>query len=161
MTEKWLPIEGFEHYQVSNLGKVKGTNGVLKAFPSNAGYFQVWLSKSKVTVKSVHVLVCTAFNGPKPSETTKCLHRDDNKANNCSDNLYWGTAEQNMADALTNGLIPTGEDHYQKVLTWDKVRTIRRLKAEGMSQSKIADLMGIQDPYISRIIRNQVWKEKT
>ena len=44
----------------------------------------------------VHVLVCEAFNGPKPDGKPYCLHRDEDGWNNVPGNLYWGTQKENL-----------------------------------------------------------------
>lgn len=44
----------------------------------------------------VHRLVCEAFHGPQPSPEHIVLHLDEDPSNNRSDNLRWGTREENM-----------------------------------------------------------------
>ena len=50
----------------------------------------------------VHHLVLEAFIGPRP-EGWWGLHRDDDPLNNSVDNLYWGTPDQNVGDAIESG----------------------------------------------------------
>jgi hypothetical protein len=50
----------------------------------------------------IHILVCTAFHGPKPFPSACALHKDDDVTNMHKDNLYWGTKAENMADAYRN-----------------------------------------------------------
>ena len=52
----------------------------------------------------VHVLVCTAFHGPRPPETM-CCHRDDDQSNNTAENLYWGSPSENRTDRLVNSVV--------------------------------------------------------
>lgn len=44
----------------------------------------------------VHQLVCEAFHGPKPSESSVCMHVDENAANNAPENLKWGSQKENL-----------------------------------------------------------------
>jgi len=52
----------------------------------------------------VHVLVCTAFHGRRPADTL-CCHRNDIQDDNRADNLYWGTATENLNDKAVNSLV--------------------------------------------------------
>jgi hypothetical protein len=52
----------------------------------------------------VHDLVCRAFKGA-PTGNQIVLHKDDNKKNNKSSNLSWGSISKNTQDAYDNGLI--------------------------------------------------------
>ena len=50
----------------------------------------------------VAVLVCMAFHGEAPEGKPWALHRDDIKTNNAPANLYWGSRQENYADARLN-----------------------------------------------------------
>lgn len=112
--EEWRPVLGMEDlYQVSNLGRVRNRRGrVLKSFRASKGAGRVEPEHAKVHLhdeegnvrrKKVHVMVLEAFTGPRP-EGMLGLHRDDDKENNAIENLYWGTAAENRADAVRNGV---------------------------------------------------------
>lgn len=102
--EKWKDIEEYEGlYQVSNLGRVKSLgNGVthkeeriLKQRKDNGGYLKVHLCcEGKHKHHSVHRLVAQAFI-PNPDNLPQVNHKDENKQNNCVDNLEWCTSEYN------------------------------------------------------------------
>lgn len=51
----------------------------------------------------VHVLVCTLFHGPAPSELHVVRHLDGNSLNCSAENLAWGTVAQNVADRQAHG----------------------------------------------------------
>jgi len=117
MVEVWKPIAGYEgRYEVSNLGRVKslakriiiynnyGTFGyrdypgtIKKPRKERNGYLRVQLfggSKDDYKVMSVHRLVAMAFI-PNPNNLPEVNHKDENKENNCVDNLEWCTPEYN------------------------------------------------------------------
>ena len=98
MKEIWKPIKGYEKlYEVSNFGKIKSLKKkiILKQFKNTNGYFQVELWKNKKGKQFlVHKLVAESFilninNFPFIN------HIDENKENNCTNNLEWCTAKYN------------------------------------------------------------------
>ena len=104
MKEEWRDIKGFEgKYQISNLGNVKSLNynntgkpNLLKPTKLANGYLQVSLCKNGKRIgKLVHVLVSEAFI-PNPFELPQINHKDENKENNCVDNLEWCDAKYNI-----------------------------------------------------------------
>lgn len=103
--ERWLPVVGFEGlYEVSSLGRVKslGNNRFKKEVIMNlhpnkkSGYLYVPLYKNKKKYnKKVHRLVAIAFI-PNPLNLPHINHKDENKQNNCVDNLEWCTHKYNV-----------------------------------------------------------------
>ncbi len=91
INEEWRNIIGFENkYQVSNIGNIrnKETNKLLKYNMPNK-YLRVCLYKNgKRKNYMVHRLVAQAFI-PNPDILPQVNHRDENKLNNCVDNLEW------------------------------------------------------------------------
>lgn len=105
MTEEiWKPIPGYEgYYWASNLGRIKSKHRVRADVLNTCNYSQIGLSmKGKVRKELVSRLVCSAFHGVCPFPDADALHKDDDKMNNTSDNLYWGTPLQNAADRDRN-----------------------------------------------------------
>lgn len=104
MEEIWKPI-GYEGYEVSNLGRVKSykydkINGkIMKPYKNTKGYLQIDLQldgrkrENRVHL-SVHRLVAIAFI-PNPDNLPQVNHKDENKTNNCVDNLEWCTNDYN------------------------------------------------------------------
>ena len=90
-------------YQVSNFGNVKssprhGTKGkVLKPCKFSNGYYNITLSKQNHKAKQVgvHRLVAEAFLD-NPNNYPCVNHKDENKFNNCVDNLEWCTHKYNV-----------------------------------------------------------------
>jgi site-specific DNA-cytosine methylase len=106
--EVWMPIPGYEGiYEVSNFGRVKRLplgkqwhyrqthNNIRKQKVGRNGYCCVNLSKDNaVKWYSVHRLVAMAFI-PNPSNYPCVNHRDENKQNNCVENLEWCSYQYN------------------------------------------------------------------
>ena len=90
--EVWKDIKGYEGlYHISNLGRVKTVrkNYIKKLYERPDGYTQVCLcKKGKVTTRRIHILVAKAFI-PNPLNLPEVNHKDENKTNNCVDNLEW------------------------------------------------------------------------
>lgn len=106
MDEIWKDISGYEGlYQVSNLGRVRSLDrisngrrlkGALKSnIKDKDGYFKVNLYKDgKLSTQQVHRLVAKSFI-PNPDNLPQVNHKDEDKTNNCADNLEWCTNEYN------------------------------------------------------------------
>ena len=105
MNEIWKPIDGFDGYEISNLGRVKSykidkENGIImKPYKTTKGYLQIDISLDGRKRKNrkhlaVHRLVALAFI-PNPDNLPEVNHKDENKENNCVDNLEWCTTKYN------------------------------------------------------------------
>ena len=99
MEEIWKDIDGYEGlYQVSNLGRVKSfnynrTGKEMNLKPVNTcngfGYLYVNLNKNgKTRLFYIHRLVAKAFL-ENPDHKSDVNHKDENKTNNCVENLEW------------------------------------------------------------------------
>jgi len=95
--ENWKKIVGYDAYEVSDLGRVRRGEKVLKELPDANGYRQINLYKDGVMVrKSIHRLVGIAFI-PNPEGKPTINHIDEDKANNRLENLNWAThSEQHI-----------------------------------------------------------------
>ena len=102
--EIWRDVVGFEGvYKVSSLGNVaRVRNGFLRQLKKcpaggkhNCDYLYVSLThREKVRFSSVHRLVAEAFI-PNPEKLPQVNHKDEDKFNNCVENLEWCTASYN------------------------------------------------------------------
>jgi hypothetical protein len=110
--EEWHDIGGCDGlYQVSNKGRVRSTeksvecyNGrkfykhsrVIKTTNINSGYIIVnlHLKDGSLQHRLVHRLVAEAFI-PNPQQLEQVNHKDENKKNNCVENLEWCTRQYN------------------------------------------------------------------
>lgn len=103
--EIWLPVVGFEGlYEVSSLGRVKSLRNrygtyrekILKQGKYKDGYLKVLLYKDeKKKTCRVNRLVAIAFID-NPNNFRCVNHKDENKTNNCVDNLEWCTHQYNL-----------------------------------------------------------------
>ena len=120
--EEWRDIKGFEgKYMVSNLGRVKSLNykrtgkeRILKGRKDGSGYLQVILCKDGIKKDyKVHQLVGNAFLS-NPQGYKELNHKDEDKTNNCADNLEWCSRSYNMNYGTR------AEKTYKPVLSVDK-----------------------------------------
>lgn len=121
MNEIWKSIDGYENYEISNLGNVRslnwnrtGRSQIIKPGMTK-GYLRVCLSKSgKVKMFGVHRLVAEAFL-PNPGNLPEVNHRNEIKTDNRADNLEWCSAQYNSNFGTRNKRI--AEAHRGKPLS--------------------------------------------
>lgn len=105
---KCIPFAG--DYQVSNKGRVRSLDRVIKTKKGNrvlpgvllkgginpGGYLMVSIRHNTVIFPTlVHRLVLLTFIGLPPEGKKIGMHKDDNKLNNNLSNLKWGSASEN------------------------------------------------------------------
>ena len=92
-------INGYENlYAVTSCGKVWSyiSCKFLKSFKDKYGYEFVRIAKNgEYKHKYVHRLVAEAYL-PKRDGKVEVNHKDENKSNNCVDNLEWLTRKENI-----------------------------------------------------------------
>ena len=165
MIEKWLPIAGFEGYEVSDFGNVKcvkmgqgrrvGRN--LHPNTSSTGYRQVRIRKDgKSWTLFVHKLVMTAFVGERP-EGLQIRHLDGNKDNNALSNLAYGTAKENGQDKVRHGRTSKGEKNVKAKLDELDVQIIRVLHQHIGNSAYIAKMYGLSKSTVCRIVNGMYW----
>lgn len=170
MEEIWKDIEGYEGlYQVSNLGRVKSLrrNIILKIKIERNGYEKVVLTVNSIHKDYyIHRLVATAFIS-NPDNLPQVNHKDENKTNNCVDNLEWctpkyntnyGTCIRKRQLSNTNGKLSKPVCQYSKdgcfIKEWKSIRDVQRN-------------LGFANTHISECCRNiiksaygYIWKYK-
>ena len=97
MIEKWLPIPNYEgKYWISNYGRLKNNNQIMKPMVATNGYLIACLWKNNKQKKFViHRLVANAFID-NPNNYEEVNHLDEDKTNNRIDNLEWCSHKYNM-----------------------------------------------------------------
>lgn len=94
--EIWKKINGYYNYEVSNYGRIKSKNKILKPQLKGNGYLQVSLcANGKCKTFILHRLVAKTFI-PNPNNYKEVNHKDENKYNNNVSNLEWCTRSYNM-----------------------------------------------------------------
>ena len=96
--ETFVKIEGFENYEVSNLGKVRNIKSgiMLKPWITKDGYLRHCLYKhNKRKNLLLHRIIATAFID-NPGKKPQINHIDENKLNNDLSNLEWCTEKENI-----------------------------------------------------------------
>ena len=117
--ETFVEIEGFEKYEVSNLGKVRNIKSgrVLKTSLNNNGYLRLFLCKNnKRKHLYLHRIIATAFID-NPDEKPCVNHIDENKLNNDLSNLEWCTVRENAIHGTRTKRV--AEKLSQKVIQLD------------------------------------------
>lgn len=163
LVEFWMPVKGRDDYLISDKGRVKSLNY------NRTGEVRILVgkhyAKSRYTIVTIggktrlnHVLVAESFIGPKPAGM-QVNHKDGNRHNNSWSNLEYVTASENKLHAHRLGLAPCqkGESNNNAKLDADKVREIRRLKSEGLSQAKIASIFNVCNAAVGDVIRRKNW----
>lgn len=156
--EEWKPLPGYEHYEVSNLGRVRKTS-FLSVHMTSGGYpqFQVFESdgskrRKKGAKKNIgkkillHRAMAELFI-PNPDSLPVVNHKDGNKGNFNLSNLEWCTYSHNMKHAYQTGLNKGGKSQINRiVLQTDKSgkpvkvwRGIKEIESCGMTWNKVYD----------------------
>jgi hypothetical protein len=113
MTEQWKLVEGFEDYEVSNMGEVRRVVQPLKPYINHAGYPQVVLYKNKKQhIKRINRLVAQAFI-PNPLNLPQVNHLGEDKTDNRSSVLEWRSFAGHGRDKALRGQGGSGV-HYDK-----------------------------------------------
>lgn len=109
----------------------------------------------------VHRLVMMAFRPVENMDELEVNHLDGNKKNNKLENLEWCTASENQKHAFKTGLQKArkGEDSNFAKLSKEDVDKVFELRAQGLLQREIADIVGCTHSNISAILRGKSWKD--
>ena len=97
MEEVWKPVKGYEGlYEVSDMGHVRGLKSGKVLRPGNSGRydFVVLVKDGKRKDLYVHRIVANTFI-PNPNGLLEVNHIDENKTNNCVQNLEWISHREN------------------------------------------------------------------
>ena len=145
---RWRKVPGFNNYEISDVGQIRKALDFVRtdkrSYPPGKsirlqlqgnGYFSVSLmaarGRGQVRTVFIHVALAKAFHGPKPSPKHVARHLDDNKRNNTTANVKWGTFHDNEADKKRNGNTAHGTKNGLSKLTIDQVRELRLMRKNG------------------------------
>lgn len=114
--------------------------------------------------KGVHVIVCAAKHGPKPSPRHEACHSCGKGHEGCvnPNHVRWGTRVENMSDAIAHGTLKNrnplqrGERAPSAKFSDALVDQVRELIAQGVPQPAIARATGISQSHVSAISRGRV-----
>lgn len=122
------------------------------------GYPSVGLRRNGKTYtgQRVHVLVLTAFIGPRPAGMVS-RHLNDIPTDNRLENLAWGTQKDNLEDSRRNGGMLLGDRCPVSILTSSIVAEMRKLYLTGMSFTKIAAQFQTSCNNACSAIRGETW----
>jgi hypothetical protein len=159
MIEKWKDIVGYENkYQVSNFGRLRNANGIMKPMTATNGYLVACLWKNNKQKKFVlHKLVAQAFL-ENPNNYKEVNHIDGNKNNNRVENLEWCDRSINLTHAYKTGLKQKkfGKDNHNS----KRVKQTNILTGEIKVWDSLGDIqrtLGYSSGQISQVC-NKIWK---
>jgi hypothetical protein len=174
MDERWKPVAGYEDcYSISNLGRLARTAGYgeaktpcfkLRESALKGGYRSYHMCKDGIRkYRYAHIMVWEAFNGQIP-EGLEIDHKDNDRANARLANLQLATRSQNVTYAFRRNNKPPannpspGSRNGCAKLTEADIPTIFALSRTGKFQYEIAEMFGVSQPAIGRILRGVGWK---
>lgn len=115
--------------------------------------------RGKLQGVAVHILVCGAFHGPRPSEEHEVAHGDGVRANVRPSNLRWATALENEHDKFLHGTVVCGEEQHLSKLTDESVKIMRRQwKGGSVTTRELSRRAGVAPCTIRRALKGDTWK---
>ena len=169
MYEIWKDIHGYEgHYQVSNLGRVRSLDRIVKY--SNGrdhfakgriikpgtcrGYRTAGLHVDGQTKKArISRLVAEHFVD-NPHNYPHVNHKDENKENDCADNLEWCTPEYNNAYGTRVRRSHESAEKNQRQFVCVETLTIYR------SESKCARELNLLQTGVNNVLKHRAKSHK-
>jgi hypothetical protein len=170
-----VQIKGVPHYWISKDGTVYSNyphkswgKDIRIISPSwspkgDSGYWIITLTvDGKRVYKKIHRLVAEAFI-PNPYNKPWVLHKDDNSINNKIDNLYWGTASDNIRDSYRVGKRDrmVGEKSNRHVLKEKDIPVIVFMRDRGDKFRDIANAFKVSYDTVLNICNGKYWKHIT
>lgn len=142
---EYTKLNKLPDFEISQQGSIRNilSKRIKGQYVGGTGYYMISVSKkNKSKPYRVHRLLAETFieNTENKPEVN---HKDGNKLNNELSNLEWVTHKENMSHAFRIGLANnTGIKNGMSKLNEAKVRKIKKMLADGISQYKIAKKIG-------------------
>ena len=178
--EVWKTIQGFENYEVSNLGNIKSlsrprANGKNSSFLTKEKILKPQLDKdgyclinivgnNKMKTLKIHRLVAIEFLENKEKKP-QVNHKNGIKSDNRLENLEWCTQSENMKHSLNTGLkIPlNGENCKVSKLTEEQVIEILTKKRDSNNKKnwgakELCLKYNLKPTCVSEIASGRNWK---
>lgn len=146
---EFVDIPGYEgKYQINKFGDVLSlnfkninTSKIMKPSKDSHGYLRLGLRKNgRYHWESIHRLVALTFI-PNPNNLPEVNHKDEDKTNNCIDNLEWCTRIYNINYGTSIKRMAT--KHSKSVLCIELNKSFPKIK-------DAAKYFGIDESNISR-----------
>lgn len=154
--EFFTPVteEGFEHYYISQKGRVFNSKSkkLLKGGLTKSGYPRVSLNNSSIKTIEVHRLVALNFVD-NVEDNSQVNHIDGNKENNHYFNLEWVTPKENITHAIENGLNTHKRNQSSRAKLLENRETIENLLEEGAGFQRVSDMFDCNRKVIARFAR--------
>lgn len=174
--EIWKKIKEYGDYEVSNYGRVKSPDFILKTptgqsyikkgkilkpYKSKKGYLYCDLRvDSKRKIVRIHRFVAMAFI-PNTENKPQINHIDGNKENNNVQNLEWCSNSENQKHAFEKGLQKGCFSHPNSKLTLEQVRYIKNNCVVGSKKNgmqTIAKKFNVSNSTIKQIVIGKSYK---
>lgn len=178
-TEEWRSVPDFDGlYEVSSLGRVRSLTrteiymragdsvqsvrrrkGALKSQRLDKdGYRIVNLYRDgQHFTGKVHILVCSAFHGPRP-DGHEAAHGNGVCTDNRKENLRWARQADNIEDRDRHGTTARGERIVQSKLSGEAIADIRRRRTGGERVAAIAADCGVSIGTIYHVLQGRTWR---
>lgn len=156
-------IPNHPDYRVDALGNIfsfkKSSVKKLKTHLRPNGYLKVCLADAFGVFKTrdVHVVVCEAFNGPRPPTLT-CSHINGVKLDNSAKNLCWESQNDNLSRKINHGTHDHGCKNSRAKLNLSQVQEIRVMLSRGDSRRVIGEKFGVGRRLVDKIARGEHYK---
>ena len=142
-------IKGYEGlYAITENGQVWSyrRSRFLKPFKRKGGYLAVGLcNNGKTNYYLIHRLVAEAFI-PNPENKPQVNHKDENKANNCIENLEWATASENINYGTRNKRVGLANSRAIQCVETGVIY---------LSAVEAGKQLGVSNKSISNVLRNK------
>lgn len=148
--EKYIVINEFDNYAISNLGNIKNIKkgNILTPYLNTNGYLTYTFCQNGVKKTfRLHRLVALYFID-NPNNLPYVNHKDGDKTNNKVENLEWCTAKENDAHARNSGL-----KNQEKPIIAKNIETNETLTFKSVTEA--GAFLGINKGTISKVLNGK------